>query len=456
MDYASVTSGIEAATVAWESLGWRPVFFSEIEPFPCSVLAYHYPDIPNLGDMLKLRKNKTYNESTFNLLVGGTPCQDYSIAGKRAGLAGERGSLSLEFCRILEDKKPDWFLWENVPGALSSFSNAAESEDMEGAGPEDGRVITETSDFATILTAFRECGYSCAYRVLDAQFFGVPQRRRRIFVVGYLGDDWRPPAAVLFDGEGMSGYIKKGREAQEIVASLAKTGVGASGADDNQAQAGHIIACYGGNNSHSAINVATCRNARNNRLDFESDTFVLTQEPMLNNSNPKTGIIEISPIVNSSSLGTNMDLPVIFQPQASAYQSCNPSNISSTLDKSKIPDTLYSIMPMNSSKDFKARACDVSQPVMTRNGSLGNQGGDVILDELRVRRITPLEAERLQGFPDNYTLIPGSSDTTRYQAIGNSMAIPVMKWLGERIDFIDKLLKKSIAKWNQNEKEEQA
>jgi site-specific DNA-cytosine methylase/ParB-like chromosome segregation protein Spo0J len=164
--------------VAWEPLGWKPAWFSEVLPFPSAVLAHHYPNVPNLGDMTRLPDNKEFINSRIDLLVGGTPCQDFSQAGKRKGLEAQKGILTLEFIKILGYKKPQWFVWENVPGVLS----------IEG-----GRV------FGTILGKMADCGYGFAYRVLDSQHFGLLQSRPRVFVVGYLGD-WRPPQKVLFDG----------------------------------------------------------------------------------------------------------------------------------------------------------------------------------------------------------------------------------------------------------------
>lgn len=369
LKYASVCSGIEAPTVAWEkSLNWHAQWFSEIEPFPCELLSHYYPNVPNLGNMLYLKNNPIYNESTIDLLVGGTPCQDFSVAGLRAGLAGERGNLTLEFCRILIQKRPRWFVWENVPGALSSYSDDPEQKDAE------------TSDFAQILAGFSECGYSCAWRVLDAQFFGVPQRRRRIFVVGYIGDDWRPPAAVLFEPGSLSRNHKKGR----------KKGQDTAGTLDARVRGGGFPGSDGAMNGHV--------------------------QPMA---------------FQSSQSGVRMD------------------EVHATLDKNNgsrrhngifyFEPVLWSIMPQNSGKDYKARNVEVTQPLMRGCGSFkGNQGDDIIQEGIRVRRLTPLECERLQGFPDEYTNIPGASDTARYQSLGNSMAVPVMHWIGKRIDIVDK------------------
>jgi DNA (cytosine-5)-methyltransferase 1 len=188
--YLSVCSGIEAATEAWHELGWLPEAFSEIEPFPCAVLKHHYPEVPNLGDMTKF---KEWNIGPIDLLVGGTPCQSFSVAGLREGLADPRGDLMLTFLAIARRHRPRWLVWENVPGVLSS--NGGE-------------------DFACLLRGLAELGYGWSYRVLDAQHFGVAQRRRRVFVVGYLGD-WHPAAAVLLERSSLSGHPAPSREKRE-------------------------------------------------------------------------------------------------------------------------------------------------------------------------------------------------------------------------------------------------
>lgn len=198
--YLSVCSGIEAATVAWGPLGFQAVAFSEIEPFPNAVLAHHYPGVPNLGDMTKIDGRKY--RGTVDLLVGGTPCQDFSVAGKRAGLSGKRSGLALDFIRLAREITPRWILWENVPGCLST----------------NGGI-----DFGYFAQALAECGYHLAYRILDAQFFGVPQRRRRVFLVGHLGD-WRPAAAVLFEPHGLRRDTSQGRKTRHVFPCLTRRG----------------------------------------------------------------------------------------------------------------------------------------------------------------------------------------------------------------------------------------
>jgi len=192
MTYLSVCSGIEAATAASRHLAWKPIGFAEIDPFCCALLKHHYPDVPNYGDFTKIETIAP----TPDALVGGTPCQDFSVAGLRAGLAGGRGNLTLEFIKLAGRLRTRWLLWENVPGVLSI---------------DDGRA------FAAFLGGLADCGYGFAYRVLDAQYFGVPQRRRRVFVVGYFGD-WRPAAAVLFERESLQGNPAPSRKAGERTA----------------------------------------------------------------------------------------------------------------------------------------------------------------------------------------------------------------------------------------------
>ena len=201
MKFGSVCSGIEAASVAWHHLGWTPVGFSEIEPFPAAVLAHRFPHVPNFGDMTKYEQ-WPLQPGSIDVLVGGTPCQSFSVAGLRKGLADPRGNLMLTYLAIAARYRPTWLVWENVPGVLSSNGG---------------------KDFGALLGGMGELGYGFAYRVLDAQYFGVAQRRRRVFVVGYLGD-WRRAAKVLFERESLlwdpppRRAAKRGKELPEQLA----------------------------------------------------------------------------------------------------------------------------------------------------------------------------------------------------------------------------------------------
>jgi len=204
MRYLSVCSGIEAASVAWHSLGWTPVGFSEIEPFPCEVLKQRFPNVPNYGDLTNYEQ-WPIEPGTVDVLVGGPPCQAFSVAGLREGMADPRGNLSLIYFGLVKRLKPKWIVYENVPGLLSARSG---------------------SDFSSLLTALAECGYGFAYRMLDAQHFRLAQRRQRVFIVGCRTGDWRHPAAVLFDGPSSFGHFKKGDEAGQETAPASGASVG--------------------------------------------------------------------------------------------------------------------------------------------------------------------------------------------------------------------------------------
>lgn len=204
MRYISIFSGIEAASVAWEQLGWEPVCFSEIDDFPSAVLAYRYPDVPNLGDITKVDWSPYVG--AVDLVVGGSPCQSFSIAGGREGLDGE-SRLMYEYIRCIQEVRPRWFLWENVPGVFS---------------------IDRGRAFGILLDAMDELGYGLAWRVLDAQFFGVAQRRRRVFLVGCLGEGGAS-AAVLFESQSVSWNTQPSREKREELARAAGRGSSSGG-----------------------------------------------------------------------------------------------------------------------------------------------------------------------------------------------------------------------------------
>ena len=206
MRYISVFSGIEAATVAWEPLGWEPVAFCEIDPFPSAVLAHRYPNVPNLGDITEVDWKEVIAEyGTADVVVGGSPCQSFSIAGGREGLDGE-SRLMYEYIRCVKEVGPRWLVWENVPGVLSDRRNA----------------------YGCLIEALSRLGYSLAWRILDAQFFGVAQRRRRVFLVGHIGDGC-PPAAVLFERESVSGNTASSKLKREELARAAGRGPGGGG-----------------------------------------------------------------------------------------------------------------------------------------------------------------------------------------------------------------------------------
>lgn len=353
MTYLSVCSGIEAATVAWHSLGWTPVAFSEIEAFPSAVLKHHYPSVPNWGDMTTFQE---WPDATIDLLVGGTPCQSFSVAGLRAGLADPRGNLALTYLAIADKYRPEWVVWENVPGVLSS-----------GGG----------RDFGAFLGGLGQLGYGFAYRVLDAQYFGLAQRRKRVFVVGYLGD-WRRAAAVLFDAASLSGHPAPRREAGQ----------------------------------RPALGLEPCLKPRGPGIDRTGDTRE-----------------------------QDCVIPEIANPLTARMH----KGINTTCDEGQ---TMIA-HAFDASEDGTGRGMGYKDSHANGSGQVAvafvqNQRDEVrtTREGMQVRRLTPVECERLQGFPDGYTNIPWrkaaeSPDAPRYKALGNSMAVPVMRWIGERIQRVE-------------------
>jgi len=457
MRYLSVCSGIEAATVAWHDLGWQPVAFSEIEPFPSAVLAHHYPNVPNLGDMTKF---KEWDIGTIDLLVGGTPCQSFSVAGLRKGLEDPRGNLALTYVGILDKFRPKWFVWENVPGVLSSGS---------------GR------DFGSFLGAVGQIGYGFAYRVLDAQYFGVAQRRRRVFVVGCLGD-WRSAAAVLFESHSLSGNPAPSREKREVTPTLTKecTGVSRTGHNED----GWYVASTltrkgaGGQNLEAGETyVSTIKKGFASGTDPEvmatlcatdnekwgCNQWVNEGKAILHpiaiaentigrqpqNGGNGDGFTVGGPMYTLNATGVHgVAQPISFNAQMSVpqtdvdlcqtLQAKNPTAVAQPVSafniapgKGELKDDIH-ITNATTTKTLDASG---SNPAM-------HQGGAAIIQSMAVRRLTPTECERLQGFPDGYTNIPWrkkdeSPDGPRYKALGNSMAVPVMKWIGSRIQQVE-------------------
>jgi len=344
MRYLSVCSGIEAASVAWESLGWTPVAFAEIERFPSQVLAHHFPGVPNLGDMTKY-KDWDIDRNAVDLIVGGTPCQSFSVAGLRKGLEDPRGNLALIFLGMVDHYRPEWVIWENVPGVLSSSG---------------GR------DFGSFLGALGQLGYGFSYRVLDAQYFGVPQRRRRVFVVAHSSGDSRRAAEVLFEPESLRGNPPKSRASGQETAQCLTTGTGC-------------------------------------RYDPETETLI----------------------------------PVTFRKSRRAqstedFETWVSDDVTNTLncfDVGDIRSTDLVVQAFNHQSGGDMRGID---PRPT--AQLQRHQETSILQGMAVRRLTPTECERLQGFPDGWTdILPTTPDGPRYKALGNSMAVPVMRWIGSRI-----------------------
>jgi DNA (cytosine-5)-methyltransferase 1 len=373
MRYLSVCSGIEAATMAWHDLGWTPAGFSEIEPFPSAVLAHHYPNVTNFGDMTKY---KEWNlDGKIDLLVGGTPCQSFSVAGLRKGMDDPRGNLALVYCGMLDHFRPNWFVWENVPGVLSSSG---------------GR------DFGSFLGAVAQLGYGFAYRVLDAQFCGVAQRRRRVFVVGYLGD-WRPAAAVLFERHSLRRDLApsapQGKEPSAYFES--------SLAQYREGDIGGTLKASGG------------------VLGGGSETFLVQKVYETHPADSRVKEMGETCQTVTSRWGTGGgNVPIV---------------------------EAYSIREDAGANTFSATPLTVTPALQALRPSVQSHHAQTfVADSVKVRRLTPTECERLQGFPDGFTNIPWRKKDTspeglRYKALGNSMAVPCMQWIGDGIDLVDKL-----------------
>ena len=426
MRYGSVCSGIEAATQAWHGLGWEPAFFSDIEKFPVAVLQHHYPDVPCHGDFTTIKDDEY---GPIDLLAGGTPCQSFSVAGLRGGMDDERGNLALEFIRLAQRKRPQWLVWENVPGVLSSNG---------------GR------DFGSFLGALAEIGYGFAYRVLDAQYFGVAQRRRRVFVVGYLGD-WRRAAAVLFERESLSGNPAPSREEGEKVASATTGGAGERGE-----VVGYIDSGNGGIEPNGVMGTLTAGSPSGGGRPLpavaiacnEVAPAVTTGPPFSRTGNERVECEAIVPMQTVGALDTQCGLA------QQAHQSFNSGHY--VLEREVMGTLTARMVNALGSRDVEEGAVipfsaynqsveseDVSQTAAARNDQ---DTASCVAGSLSVRRLTPTECERLQGFPDGFTQIPyrnkpaeNCPDGPRYKALGNSMAVPVMRWIGERIQAVEAL-----------------
>ena len=463
MIYGFVCSGIEAASVAWHPLGWRPAFFSEIEAFPRAVLAERWLGVPIHGDFTTINEG---DYEAIDLLVGGTPCQDFSVAGLRAGFAGDRGGLTIEFVHLARRLRPRWVVWENVPGIMSI---------------DDGRA------FGAFLSLLGKFGYGFAYRILDAQHFGVPQRRRRVFVVGYLGD-WRPAAAVLFEPESLCGNPAPSREAGERVARpIASCAEGSSGwrADADTADnltvvgaltamdtprghgfadfrcnqsvdAGHLLnaatipvqaggdckrgyslntipLAFGGNRQSGAIDVAIAVNAHggpHGRLDFESETFVTHSLRADGFDASEDGTGRGTPLTLAiRGRGDSHDLEYRDDGIANAILTPNGGRAGIGVGA----------VAFHENQRAECSLSDTAGSLKVGGGKPG-QGYPALHSGMTVRRLTPRECERLQGFPDGYTAITyrgkPAADGPRYRAIGNSMAVPVVRWIGKGIKWV--------------------
>ncbi|EHE8113880.1 Dam family site-specific DNA-(adenine-N6)-methyltransferase [Salmonella enterica subsp. enterica serovar Adjame] len=483
LTYGSVCSGIEAASIAWEPLGMRPAWFSEIEPFPCAVLAERWPEVPNLGDMTKIAASIAVNEVTApDLLVGGTPCQAFSIAGLRRGLADKRGQLTLayvelvnaiDYSRIRQGLPPAIFCWENVPGVLSSKDNAfgcflaglaGEDEPFEpGLRPERGKKSTfwrwdkkarkhypKWPQSGCVVGRQRKL----AWRVLDAEYFGVPQRRHRVFVVGSAGEGF-DPETILFEFEGVRRNTPPSKKTWQTVAALTANGAGTCDADDNQGQAGHPQVV-------GALAAQSFTGGAGGRPEGAAAGHFIPVAVMAHGQ----GGAEIKTDDSAPTLTCNHEAPIVFSSTGAGFWSEEPGTLRAREQESHEHLAVLAFPAYMSSTQYASAEGVVNDGLVSGLLSAGggnlDQGYPAIINGMSVRRLTPLECERLQGFPDFHTLIPVNkrntliadelaylrehfpdmpeeeahrlaADGPRYKALGNSMAVPVMRWIGKRI-----------------------
>lgn len=475
MIYGSVCSGIEAATVAWEPLGWKASFFSEIEKFPSAVLKHHYPDVYNLGDFTGIRGHwlrRLKNYEPIELLVGGTPCQSFSVAGKRAGMDDERGNLALEYIKLAKRLRPRWICWENVPGVFSSnkgedfrcFLSALAGWNIpipEGGWKNSGIINSAPG------------GYGVAWRVLDAQYAGVPQRRRRVFVIGYIGD-WRVAAAVLFEWHSLQGHSPPSRKKREETTSYASSSIGgyrkgtgtlrsAGGGSENQ-----ILA-------HGQAGAELVKDGSPSLTCNHEAPIIF--EPRSPDGAPRVHR-EVAPTLNS--MGGGQREPCVAIPihdkatrDKGGGEGRNNDGAGNGLGVGKDGDPCPTITGgdrhLVAFDSYNQKVGRVSQSIKSEKSDSDHIG--TVFHNMTVRRLIPMECERLQGFPDDYTRIPirvlkqkpttkhfkkypdyynqnkdktwtrYHPDSPRYKANGNSMHTGCMRWLGERIQMVEDLLK---------------
>lgn len=437
MRYLTFCSGIGAPEVAFSGLGWDCAGCSEIAKFPAAVHAHRFPGVPNLGDMERITDEQLVRCGDVDLVIAGTPCQSFSVAGEGAGLDDARGQLALVYFSLAGRVGARWLLWENVPGVLGNHGGrdfATILGHLTGQG-----VGVPPGGWRNAGICHGPAGYGVAWRVLDAQYFGVAQRRRRVLLVGYAGD-WRPAAAVLFECESLRGDPAARGKTEATVASLSRNGVGACGADDNQGQAGHLIA------SPLTGNAYADRAAEENNLiahalnSNATGRYDGTVETLVTHTLRAEGF-------DASEDGTGRGIPLVAATLGANYGAkwgCNQDI-----------DEGMSNYPV------------IVNALTTADGATDNGYGSGVPyfdDGAAVRRLTPRECERLQGFPDEWTMIPSyrtrvkrdeiaemaaywgmaptdplyvTPDGPRYKAIGNSMAVPVIAWLGRRVAEVE-------------------
>ena len=378
LTYLGLCEGISTATVAWKDL-MKPVGFAEIDEFPSAVLDHHYPDVPNFGDITKYKEWKL--ETNPDLIIGGTPCQSFSVAGLRGGLSDSRGNLTLTFVNILNRFRPKWFIWENVPGVFSSNK---------------GR------DFHSFTEGLQAIGYSIGWRVLDAQHFGLAQRRKRVFVVGNNSNDLRGITEVLFEREGLLRDLAQSR--QKGKDATKKVGERSTGYDQRKKE----VSAFSAHMSEPMVH-----KDKSGTLQAKNPTAIVYQSNQTDARVKDMGDTCQTVIARWGTGGNNQPL----------------------------------VQQKNDPKIFQQNQRDEVRYIGEDgniSGALSSDSGakqtNYVHENSVIRRLTPVECERLQGFPDNYTQIPWKGkvkedcpDSHRYKALGNAMAVPVIQFLGKNI-----------------------
>lgn len=465
--YGSVCSGIEAATVAWRPLGWHAAWFSEIERLPCAVLAHHYPEVPNLGDMTGIAAQiRAGTVPAPDLLVGGTPCQAFSVAGHRQSLADPRGNLTLAYVelahaidqvRAARGEAPAILVWENVPGVLSTSDNAFGCF-LAGLAGEDAALRPPGRKWTNAGAVYGPVR-AIAWRTLDAQYFELAQRRKRVFVVASARDRF-DPAAILFEWDRVRRDTPPRRATREDVAGTLAASAGHHGHGSPRGDSSDNLitdvppAIPSANAPHDDAPLAACA------------------APLVFAQNQRN---EVRPLEIAGALAAR---PGAKQQTYLAFD-CSASQVTVGLDivpTMRARNHVHShaagnghlgiVEPMtlalrgrNDGLNLEVRQDGTANTLTTPSGGRAGIGIGAIAQAMaqaqamRVRRLTPLECERLQGFPDRYSLVPvpalnrrgdvvrmaPARDGPRYRALGNSMAVPCMRWIGERIEQFGQL-----------------
>jgi DNA (cytosine-5)-methyltransferase 1 len=468
MKLGSLFDGIGGSLLSATLIGIEPVWASEIEPFPIKVTKHHFPNVNHLGDITKIKGDEI---EQVDIIVGGSPCQDLSVAGKRAGMKhaefGDeettRSGLFMEQIRIVKEmrnatNKPRYMVWENVPGAFSSNNG----EDFRAVLEETARVADPTVSIPRSVNGWANAGsiladgFTISWRTVDAQYWGVPQRRRRIYLVADFGGQSAPE--ILFESEGLHGHIAESRSEGQRIAEDAERCVNSAIAVDayNHSLTGDVAvtltAASGSSATHSgpmvlndqggsvmdvSDKVATLRAEMHGNIPAVCYGISAYESNSMKSSNPHSGIYEAD---TSRTLDQNGGTPACNQ---GGIMVCEPTLIEMTSTKNTIVEdgicpTLTARMGTGGNQvnavcygeggygDYVENRIST---IKAQGGVLGGGSESFISSNKQVRRLTPLECERLQGYPDGYTNIPGASDSARYKSLGNSFAIPNIKFV---------------------------